>query len=874
MEAPEGPVAAVAAIANNAAQAANDFFNNPLSAIQPNVFQNIIPDVKPAVEYIFKAKLYDNIEEKWKIPRYIEKFFDDLKKSKALIAGGFVLAAVHIAPHIKTIKEIEADADLTPEQKASEINDLQVKINSILKRVNDADIYVNISKFRYLFERAFDEEVGGYFQNPNGSYVKYRSSIYCQSFLRRNGIKAVHRYKYPNLPGRGNGFNFDVMAIREKHTPLQVVNNFDLTFCQVWFDGESCYATYPDHVLKKEGWVQKDYLPLLYRGNHFIKDRIRKYLIRGFKILENPALTPELAKEILTQSSKAIVRIYPEQCDSVTKPTKRYEDSDFLRKWTIRMILDYIALLTVFPEKPDISYFKPLLIQFRNSRYSTSHTIPDIIGIKTRQRFYYEGNFEGINPEDGYDTDDFDTPDLKGLKDLGLNLTEGDLVQTGIVHATATEDDKTLIFYRITNALLYHLYKESKDEYHDDLTAELGETLVDIEGGFTDYAPALKLAYKNYMTVLRSLCIRKTDQDLYFASEGDEVFDFHAHKLDKAISAENLEGYLMQFIKEADHSAVPCYLHTPSEPANSCDEKITFNDIRYIVSPAFYARYTAPPLIKTGLNQSVASFNITLENTKSEDPAGYGDIFHYTMCPFCLQLETRDDGCAYMTHANPQRLTGEAAPYCLPQFVVPEIRQKYMDAGLAIMGEQGLAGVPPHMEFCIECGRPCFNHEHFDFSDPPRLIPSHNPGICSGGGRKELFARILAVRGVYRDAGITDPKTERLTAALAADSAALSDDLMARAQVIFDMPESERIWGNADIPSRKMYNDPAYSAPDNNNSNAGSENRFNAVENEEKVAEDEAPAAGGGKHKKSKGYKLTRKLGKQSHKKSKATKRR
>jgi hypothetical protein len=877
--------AAIVAVANDVAEVANNFFNNPLSAIQPNVFENIIPGVKEAIEYLLYEKLAGNLTNIATLKQDIATFLDDIKKADALIAGGFVLAAIEMIPFLNKLKEIELQTSLTREEKAEAQATQTYRLQYFVDRVTDIDIYVSIDSFSYLFGRAFDNDIVGYFRNRDAKYNKFRSSIYCASFLRRNGIKAVHRYQYPKYRHAvaAEGFHFDVMAVRNKRSPLQVVNNFDLTFCQAWFNGVDCYATYPDHVTKKEGWVQKDYLPLLFRGNHFIKDRIKKYRSRGYKILQNPQLTPELAKAILEKSTRAILDSPPEQCDSVTKPLKRYDDPEFLRKWAIRMILDDLSTYTNPVNRPE-GYMKPLITEYKFDTFRSRHNVPEIPGIKQRARHSWRMEvFKGINPDDGYDTEDYvDEPNLDKLKKLTVTTLDGEGFAEGVNAETADDSTKTLVFYRLTNSILRYLYEivPGKTEY---VTENLGETLTDDEQPQFQWIPTLKDASKKYLTALRTTCLRKATEDLNFASEGDEVFDIHHHGLNEAISADTLEGYLNQYISQPDHESVPCYQFIPGD-ASSCQKKLTFKDIRYIVSPAFYEKYTKPVPIKTGLNQSVAGLNVTLENTKSEDPAGFGDIYHFTMCPFCLQLENRDEGCAYMTHANAKRRPQEETPYCQPQFVVPEIRQKYLDAGAIHLAEEGLNGMPPHLEFCIECGRPCFNHEHFDLNDPPQLLPSHNPGLCSGGGRAELFARILAVRGVYRDGGFTDPKEERLAAALAADAAPLNIDLMARAQVISDIEPSERIWGNAAIPATKNYNDPAYrGAPAGNN--AGSENSFNAAdfgfENEGKVPEDddEAPVAAppvveGGRFKKSKNYKLTRKLGKQLHKKTKSTKRR
>jgi hypothetical protein len=879
--APADPVAAVV-------EAANNFFNNPLQAVQPNVFQNIIPGVKPAIEYLLKRKLEGNLPGQRDLQDKIKTFLKDIRESKSLIAGGFVLAAIEMIPDLNTMKEIDDDATLSLLQKRDAKDDILARFERLLHRVKDIDIYVSIDNFPYIFERAFNTGVKGYFANAQAKYTKYRSSIYCESFLRRNGIKAVHRYQYENQRryGRPNGFHFDVMAVRNKKSPLQVVNNFDLTFCQVWFDGEDCYATYPDHVNKKEGWVQKDYLPVLFKGNHFIKDRIQKYRQRGYKILQNPELTPEFARRILVQSVSGILDSPPPICDSVTKPTKRYDDSAFLRKWVVRMIVDHLASFTQ-PDDATGRYLRPLIYEYKfYNKYRTRHDVPDVNGIKRQGRHGFGGEeFKGINPDDGYDTEDYlDEPNFDRLKETAINVLEDSHITEGINVDTADDATKKLVFYRLTNSILQYLYKKVPNT-EDYLTARLGETLTDIDEEVFEFAPRLKEASKKYLTALRDTCLRRVTEDLHFASEGDVVYDIHNHPLDKAISSENMEGYLNQYLVQPNHESVPCYLNIAGDPT-SCQQPITFDDIRYIVSPEFYERYDRPVPIKTGLNQSIAGLNVTLGNVKSEDPDGFGDIYHYTMCPYCLQLERRENGCAYMTHDNPKRLPESETPYCIEHFLVPEIREKYIVAGTQVFENQGLEGLELHLEFCVECGRPCLNHEHFNLNDPPSTIPSVDAGTCSGGGRAELFARILAVRQVYRDGGFTNPKEERLAAARAADAAPRNADLMARGQVISNMAPDERIWGNANVPERKNYNDPAYgpAREENNNaeSNAGTENSFNAAaygfgannDEEAKIPDDEAPALEGGSYRKTKGYRLTRKMGKQQYKKSRPTKRR
>ena len=88
-----------------------------------------------------------------------------------------------------------------------------------------------------------------------------------------------------------------------------------------------------------------------------------------------------------------------------------------------------------------------------------------------------------------------------------------------------------------------------------------------------------------------------------------------------------------------------------------------------------------------------------------------------------------------------------------------------------------------------------------------------------------MFARILAIRKVYREGGFTDPKEERRQAALAADDAPNNVALMTQGGEILEQEEASRGWTNAPVPASKMYNDPAYrGASEENREEDGEEN--------------------------------------------------
>ena len=112
------------------------------------------------------------------------EFCNLLKDTGSLLSGGFVLKAI--------TKHYE---------------------NSLA----DLDIYVPYKQIPTFLERCvlntlLDFE---YFKQHN-------ASIYCRSFLRKNGIRRIYTFT-------GNGVDIDVMSVRSRTTPTKVCSNFDLT---------------------------------------------------------------------------------------------------------------------------------------------------------------------------------------------------------------------------------------------------------------------------------------------------------------------------------------------------------------------------------------------------------------------------------------------------------------------------------------------------------------------------------------------------------------------------------------------------------------------------------------------------------------------
>jgi hypothetical protein len=331
--------------------------------------------------------------------------------------------------------------------------------------------------------------------------------------------------------------------------------------------------------------------------------------------------------------------------------------------------------------------------------------------------------------------------------------------------------------------------------------------------------------YMPFYNALRARCIRQShyyfdggeptieeinSEDLEDGEEIYPVFDIHDHPLTGAACYDYIEGHLRQHgMKVEDKNRVRCYYP-------GCAKRLTLSEVKYIVTPEFYAEYTRPRPQKLGLDQFVSFFddNILLVNEKSIDPQHFGNIFHHTICPFCIQFESRDEGCIYLTHDI--NFGMDDYPHCKEQIQIVDIINKYkprIEELFAI--EYGGEGIPIHFEFCAECGRPCANHQHISLEEPYEFVKAAdgrraNYGTCTGGGRAELFARVLAIREVYRTTNGINSLEERRLAAIAADNAPKNAELMEKGRQIAAMAVADRVWGNAELPKVKHYTNEIY----------------------------------------------------------------
>ena len=173
-------------------------------------------------------------------------------------------------------------------------------------KINDLDIYVNYSNAKELIKDLY----------PLGCtpFETHRAPAYDQSFFRKNNI--ISRI-YCVMSARGmvleaeryyfadKKMSIDIMIIPDHISLESVVTNFDLTFCQVWWDGNSIHSYDIEDVRSKSGSLNPDYIESYIAMNNFTVKRIMKYKNRGFEIKID--LTSLAGQNIIKKTDKIMV---------------------------------------------------------------------------------------------------------------------------------------------------------------------------------------------------------------------------------------------------------------------------------------------------------------------------------------------------------------------------------------------------------------------------------------------------------------------------------------------------------------------------------------------------------------------------------------
>ena len=661
--------------------------------------------------------------------------------------------------------------------------------------VNDFDIYVPIDTSKAFFDQFAPFLFKLYNTKIKGKigvikYNSFTSSFYCNSFLRRNGIKKVHRFNvrsYEEYSVSDVTFisSFDIMIIRKEKKPIDVVNNFDLTFCQIWYDGKTIWASHPEDVRSKKGKLQGDYRKLFITGNSFIQSRVKKYVERGYEV----ALDEFTGDEI-----KNSLTFNREICPSTsTDLLSSWRDREFQSKWAIR------ALKKSFLGD---NYLSMIDYKYNDKRSRTLYPFKSKLWDFNDRTETISPNTFVIKEDDGYDTDEYSKNEslLVALADKKYEVTQ-DAIDL------STNLTPELKFHRMANQVLedaiYPFENDDKEPSYNFSSLYYGRVNPNTGEARLIHGYELSEVCSKYYSALSNYSLRIASEDYLFAEEGDRVFDLHHHPIEGAINQENLEAHLKSNSEVVNKNRIPCYwTPEPGDSPKNCKEFLTLKQIFYCVNYKFFFKFKKlkgredPSLL---LN--IPKYDQILYDTKESEPQdnSWPNLYHQGVCPFCLESVTRGAGCIYMTHPNPQGLPDSESPFCNPALVNKRMLDFYRKKGREI-DPNYIPNVQDHLEFCIECGRPSYNHKHFSFENFYELLNQGGAAVCNGGGRVEMFARVLAIRKSFKDAP-TDNLDYRIDASEAASDAPIDRELMAEAArkyaSITQIAEGrDREWGN------------------------------------------------------------------------------
>ena len=682
-----------------------------------------------------------------------------LKENNAVIAGGFLLNAIHNYVRPGVYETVDIDI-YVPCKNLKRLNKTMAKLTS------------------------------------SGRLTQHNATSYCLSFLRRNGIRSVQtfypsndqrdpiRYSVPSI--------MDIMAVRNTRSPLDVVQNFDLTFCQIWYDGETLWVTHPSDVKNKKGVLQNDYVALFLQGNIFLKNRIRKYARRGFIVRTNTSNFN--LSEVAGNNS-----FYANYCPSVP------HDEAFYKQWLTRVLFKLIFYNTYTVRTPNITNNTNIAVNTEVSKRRPSIE-------KTIAADMNPDDETSLEETDGYDSDEYtiDRPEL-----FYPLLTEKVYVPRRVSDAhrdawlAQPVETRYLKCMKELVTLFYSIVKESRVGIYNNIIfgsrfynsregiREVSNDVYDVlkndqTGGFHGSG-----FFKYGQTLDRNGFRLATDA---LTLDDGPVYDLHNHTLDEAIGVDSLKAFLEPLRSQSDKNNLPCYV-------TGCEWGLSLDELRSILDKDWYLSFTGPiraplpppdPLLGTqGLGDNPGDAETRLElidivKNAPGDAGGWRNIYHHVMCPFCLTYISRDAGCTYVTHPNPDNLPISFSPYCKPQNIVQSVRDKYRNY--------------PNLEVCAECGRPCSSHRHFDLNDPPGFAPiprtaAGNPDYarCGGGGRREALARIIAVRKYLVQYASSSPETLRRICASGAEAGANITSFLAKADAVLAKNKDDRVETNLDF---------------------------------------------------------------------------
>lgn len=149
--------------------------------------------------------------------------------------------------------------------------------------LNDIDVYVPTNQYIRFLKKMTENLEPSHKIDVLTTVDKNLVPKYDGSFFKKNKIRIKYTFTIKSVNRKT--INVDVMLIDTDF--IEVVTNFDLTFCEVFFDGKKLYTTSAENlkdIRSKKGILKPDYHESYYDQNAFIHGRLLKYQNRGYDI--------------------------------------------------------------------------------------------------------------------------------------------------------------------------------------------------------------------------------------------------------------------------------------------------------------------------------------------------------------------------------------------------------------------------------------------------------------------------------------------------------------------------------------------------------------------------------------------------------------
>lgn len=189
------------------------------------------------------------------------------------ISGGFILKNMGMFRGNTGSSSIDIDIYL-PYVHAKNIQtkkETTATIHKLLQQLFDVDIVNGHPKYKYF------------------KVTRVKSNR--ANFFTKNGIYAVTKYS------KGSNAEMDLVQADKRSTPIEIIQRFDLSFCQNWYDGENLWSMDREAVYKRDsGFLEDAYIPLYLDKNPVTRKRILKYMKRGFHVQYREPRTDNLVK--------------------------------------------------------------------------------------------------------------------------------------------------------------------------------------------------------------------------------------------------------------------------------------------------------------------------------------------------------------------------------------------------------------------------------------------------------------------------------------------------------------------------------------------------------------------------------------------------